>query len=37
MTPIIDILVKLIGNAPVLWLAWLIARHPERFDFTRIL
>jgi hypothetical protein len=36
MTPVIDLLVRVIGNAPILHLAWLIARHPELFDFERM-
>lgn len=35
MTPVIYLLCKIIGSAPVLHLAWLIARHPELFDFGR--
>ena len=36
MTPIIHILVKLIVGAPVLWLALLMMRHYDLFDFTRM-
>jgi hypothetical protein len=35
MTPIIDILHRIIVGAPIMWLAWFIARHPSMFDFTR--